>query len=155
MLYFQWGLVALMLDNKKSIAGVFRSVRIFKDMVSKWRKSLTYHVGENIGSSALEKLDNFKIKDERGYLLIESLLGLILLSIIALSLITALPILLDANARLDKEQAIYHRLFELHDREIEGSHVITEPYEFQVFRRHDEWCAIYVWSDGIEKTICL
>lgn len=144
-----------MLDNNKSVAGVFRSARIFKDMVSKWWKSLIYHVVENIRSTAPEKLDNFKINNERGYLLIESLLGLILLSIIALSLITALPILLDANARLDKEQAIYHRLFELHDREIEGSHVITEPYEFQVFRWHDEWCATYVWRDGSEKTICL
>lgn len=140
LLSFQWGLVALMLDNNKSVAGKFRSARIF---------------GENIGLTAPEKLDNNKIKDERGYLLIESLLGLILLSIMALSLITTLPILLEASARLDKEQAIYHRLFELHDQEIQGSHVITESDDFRVFRQHDEWCATYVWRDGIEKTICL
>lgn len=145
-----------MLDNDKRVGGVFKSTRIIKDMVRKWWKPLTYYVGENIGSTAPEKLDYDKIKDEHGYLLVESLLGLILLSMMALSLITALPILLDASARLDKEQAIYQRLYELHHREIEGLHVITEPYEFHAFRRHDRWCATYVWGDdGSERTICL
>lgn len=96
-----------------------------------------------------------KCKDERGYLLIESLLGLILLSVIAMSLITVLPTLMDASARLDKEQAIYHRLFELHDREIEGPQRITEPYEFHAFRRRNGWCAIYVWRDTICYTLIL
>jgi len=100
-------------------------------------------------------LGSEQIKDERGYLLIESLVSLILLSVIAMSLITALPILLDASARLDKEQAIYHRLFEWHDRGVDGSFSMTEPYEFNAFRRRDTWCATYVWRDGNERTICL
>lgn len=96
-----------------------------------------------------------KVKDEQGYLLIESLLGLILLSIVAMALITVLPILMDASARLDKEQVIYHRLFEFHVREMEGHHSVTEPYEFNVFKQGDEWCASYVWRDDRERTICL
>lgn len=101
------------------------------------------------------KLDSYK--NEYGYLLIESLLSLILLSMITLSLITVLPILADASARLDKEQAIYHRLFELYIQETKEPHRVTEPYEFDVFRRGDKWCASYVWGDGgrNEKTICL
>ena len=93
--------------------------------------------------------------DEKGYLLIESLLGLVLLGVIAISLITTLPILLDASARLDKEQAIYHRLFEMHDQEVQGSLTITDPYEFTMFRRGEQWCAIYVWRDGSEREVCL
>jgi len=77
---------------------------------------------------------------EHGYALLESLVGLMLLSIVSLSLIVALPILLDENARLDHEQAIYHKLFELHRREIENDVVITD--EFEAFRRGYEWCAV-------------
>lgn len=90
-----------------------------------------------------------RCKDEQGYLLIESLLGLILLSMVVLSLMTVLPILMDTSARLDKEQAIYHQLFQL---QIQG---MSEPDEFDVFKRGDEWCAIYVWRDGSEREICL
>ena len=124
-LFSPWELVVLMFDDNKSVAGAIVST----------------------------KLD--RIKDERGYLLIESLIGLILLSVITMSLITVLPILLDASARLDKEQAIYHHLFESHDKGIHRPHTITEPYEFDVFRRGDEWCATYVWRDQRARKICL
>jgi len=92
-----------------------------------------------------------KHKGEQGYLLIESLLSLILLGMIALSLITVLPVLLDASTRLDKEQAIYHGLFELHD------HGYMNPIfdEFDVFKHGDEWCVRYTWRDESERAICL
>lgn len=96
-----------------------------------------------------------KSMNEQGYALLESLIGLMLLSIISLSLIVALPILLEEHARLDKEQAIYHQLFELHDRENGNRIIVTGPFEFEAFRRGHEWCATYVWRDGNERIICL
>ena len=93
--------------------------------------------------------------NEKGYALLESLVGIVLLSIVSLSLIVALPILLDEHARLDHEQAIYHQLFELHRREVENNVIVTEPIEFEAFRRGDKWCATYVWRDGNVRTICL
>ena len=96
-----------------------------------------------------------KESDEQGYALLESLVGLMLLSTVSLSLMVALPILLDEHARLDHEQAIVHKLFELHGRGIESDIVASEALEFETFRRGSKWCAIYVWRDGNERTVCL
>jgi len=96
-----------------------------------------------------------KKDNEQGYALLESLIGLTLLSVVSLSLVVALPILLEEHARLDKEQAIFHKLVEFHGRGVENNIIVTEPFEFEVFRRRYEWCATYVWRDGNERTICL
>ena len=97
-----------------------------------------------------------KENGEQGYALLENLIGLMLLSIVSLSLMAALPILLDEHARLDHEQAIVHKLFELHSRGIENDTVDTdESWEFEVFRRGYKLCATYVWREGRPRTICL
>jgi len=98
--------------------------------------------------------------DERGYALLESLIGLMLLGVVSLSLIVALPILLEEHARLDQEQAIYHQLLELHGRETRNNVIVTEPVEFEAFRRGYEWCAVLEVRDsdrreGNERIICL
>ena len=85
-------------------------------------------------------------KNEKGYALFESLIGLALLSIVSLSLIVALPALIEKQVRLDEEQAIYYQLFELHNG---GSPDIN------AFRNGHKWCTIYVRSDGHEHEICL
>ena len=100
-------------------------------------------------------LGNRKRLNEQGYVLIESLIGLMLLSVVSVSLVIALPILLEEHARLDKEQAIYHQLYELHNQEVRDRVTVAEPVEFEAFRRGGEWCAVYVWRDGREKIICL
>ena len=105
--------------------------------------------------------------NERGYALLESLIGLMLLGVVSLSLIVALPILLEEHMRLDFEQGIYHQLVELHGRETRNNVIITEPVEFEAFRRGYEWCAVLeVRSkrlevrglerrEGNERIICL
>lgn len=85
-------------------------------------------------------------KNENGYALLESLIGLALLSIVSLSLIVTLPILLEGKVNLDEEQAIYHQLFELHNGGLP---------DINAFRRGHKWCTIYVRSDGHEHEICL
>ena len=92
---------------------------------------------------------NFK-KNEKGYALFESLIGLALLSVVSLSLVIALPILLEEQARLDQEQAIYHQLFELHSQSHGGSTI-----EIDAFRRGHEWCTIGIGREGREREICL
>jgi len=97
-----------------------------------------------------------KKSSEQGYALLESLLGLMLLGIVSLSLMVALPILIDEHARLDHEQAIFHKLFEFHSRGLESDIVVAgETLEFEAFRRGYKWCATYVWRDGNERTVCL
>jgi len=86
------------------------------------------------------------VKNEKGYALFESLIGLALLSIVSLSLVVALPVLLEEQARLDTEQAIFHQLVELHNG---GSPNID------AFWRGYQWCAIYVRRDGRKREICL
>ena len=100
-------------------------------------------------------LDKIKKNHEAGYALLESLVGLVLLSIVSFSLIAAMPILLSERARLDKEQAIYHQLFELHGRDATGHVIIDEPFRIEAFQQGYEWCAIYGWRDGNERKICL
>jgi len=95
------------------------------------------------------------LENEKGYLLIEGLIGLLILATISYSLLRVLPLLVEANHRLDKEQAIYHTLFELHDRGFEGSIRITEPFVFTVFDEGGQLCARYQWRDQGERTICL
>lgn len=94
-------------------------------------------------------------KNEQGYALLESLIGLMLLSIVSISLVVALPILLEESARLDKEQAIFYHLIEFHDRKIENNVTITAPVEFEAVKKGHQWCAFYRWRDGLERTICL
>ena len=95
------------------------------------------------------------LENEKGYLLIEGLIGLLVLAVISLSLLTTLPLLFQASQRLDKEQAIYHTLFELRDRGFEGYVQLTEPFVFTVFDQGDRLCARYQWRDQDERTICL
>ena len=85
-------------------------------------------------------------RNEKGYALFESLIGLTLLALVALSLIVTLPVLLEEKSYLDKEQAIYHQLFELH----QGGNV-----EIDAFRRDYKWCTTYTRRDGVEHEICL
>jgi len=100
-------------------------------------------------------LDKSKKSNNQGYALLESLIGLMLLSIVSVSLIVALPVLLEEHARLDKEQAILHQLAELHGRGLGNRIIVTEPFEFEAVRRGYEWCGIFVWRDGNERIICL
>jgi len=95
------------------------------------------------------------LENEKGYLLLEGLIGLLILAAISYSLLTVLPLLMQTNHRLDKEQAIYHTLFELHDRGFEGTIQLTEPFVFTVFDQGDRLCARYEWRDQDERTICL
>jgi len=110
---------------------------------------------------------------EKGFVLMESLVGLVLLGVVAISMVQVLPILLEADMRLDKEQYIYNRLFEfqhgwLLDGEVletsaEESSVLAireglvrgNSFEYRILTRGDELCARYRWRSVDEREVCL
>lgn len=92
----------------------------------------------------------YGIDNEKGYALLESLIALLLLSIVSVTLVGVLPFLIDSRARMDSEQAVYHLLHEMHIREGVGG-----VFEEGVFRDGDEICKIHIWRDGTSREICL
>jgi len=96
-----------------------------------------------------------KKNNEAGYALIESLIGLVLLSMVVLSLIVVLPILLNERNRLDKEQMIYHRLFELHIQNVTTDRFYDNVTGIEFFKQGSEWCATYETSSERAITVCL
>ena len=112
-------------------------------------------------------------QSEKGFVLMESLVGLVLLGIVAISMVQVLPILLEADMRLDKEQYIYNRLFEFQDNRLldggffetsaEGSGVLAireglvrgGSFEYRILLHGDELCARYRWRSVDEREICL
>jgi len=94
-------------------------------------------------------------KNEKGYILIESLIGLLLLSIVSFSLLLTLPLLIEARQRLDIEQAIYHHLIIHQLTDTLENQSIDAPIPFTIFHNSHTWCATYQWRDDNEKTICL
>ena len=93
---------------------------------------------------------------EGGYVLFECLVGLVLLGLVSMSLVLAMPTLLEHRSRLDHEAAIYHKLFELHMSNSGESEVtFNEPLDFYAYRDGYLWCAVWIWRESSERIICL
>ena len=79
--------------------------------------------------------------NQKGYILIECLIGIILLTTVGISLIQTLPKLLSFEQQLHVEQTIYNKLFELkdqtlfYDRRFEFPLTFYEPIHYQVFEK--------------------
>ena len=93
--------------------------------------------------------------------MIESLVGLIILSTVTLSLMQVLPLMLEARWRLETEQEIYNTLFQLQDQR--NFHHATfswplnvrEPVPFVVTPNGHQLCATYSRGGSNVQTICL
>jgi len=81
------------------------------------------------------------IKNQRGYALMESLVGLALLGILSATFLETAPLLLGARERLDAQQSAYNQLFEIRSQNIS-----------QGIFGHS--CLSYSWR-GIYEEICL
>lgn len=99
--------------------------------------------------------------NQQGYILIECLVGLVILSTITLSLVHTLPIIIESQKQLDVEQTIYNKLYELHDQRQFYSQPFlddvrfTTPVSYTVKQQEHQLCATYTWRQRHEKTICL
>lgn len=81
------------------------------------------------------------IKNEKGYVLLESLIGLMLLSILSATFLQTAPLLLEAKMQLDHQQGAYNQLFQIRTQNISRGIFATE-------------CLIYEWRSFSEE-ICL
>ena len=98
--------------------------------------------------------------NQKGYILIECLIGIILLAAVGISLIQTLPKLLSFEQQLHVEQTIYNKLFELkdqtlfYDRRFEFPLTFYEPIHYQVFEKDHQLCATYQRGDTSVQTLC-
>jgi len=104
----------------------------------------------------------FVIKsNQRGYILLESLIGLLILSSVILTLIQLIPMMVEVRVTLDIERTIYNTLYEIYDQQKFYSKtypnvlIFSLPIPYTVISYEDSLCATYIGRDQNEKTICL
>ncbi len=101
------------------------------------------------------------LTNQRGYILTECLVGVILLTTIGISLVQNLPKLLTLEQQLYVEQSIYHKLYELKDQTLfydtnfEFPLTFDQPVSYEVVVKDHQLCAIYKRGDGYVQTLCL
>lgn len=101
-----------------------------------------------------------KLISQQGYILTECLVGLIILSIVGITLVSSLPILLQLQQQLEIEQAIYYKLYELKDQSLFYQTTYDFPLQFMnpisytVIQKDAQLCATYKRGDSTDKTIC-
>lgn len=101
------------------------------------------------------------LTNQRGYILTECLVGVILLTTIGISLVQNLPKLLTVEQQLYVEQSIYHKLYELKDQTLfydtnfEFPLTFDQPVSYEVVVKDHQLCAIYKRGDGYVQTLCL
>jgi len=80
------------------------------------------------------------VTDQRGYILMESLIGLLLLAILTSTMLHAMPAMLDAKTQLDQRQVVYNRLFEIRSQHISQGifHQVCEVFQWR--GRYEEIC---------------
>lgn len=98
--------------------------------------------------------------NQKGYVLTECLIGLIILTTVGVTLAQTLPTLLHLQHQLETEQSIYHKLYELKDQTLfyqMNNHFPLEfntPVYFKVTQNNHQLCATYTRGDSIEQTLC-
>ena len=98
---------------------------------------------------------------QKGYVLIECLIGLVVLSTVGISLTHSLPKLLNQQQHLETQQTIYYKLYELNDRlHFEPDTLslplhLTTPIPYTISQSEAQLCATYQWRDVGEQTLCL
>jgi len=98
--------------------------------------------------------------NQNGYILLESLVGLMILSVVTLSLIQVFPILFEAKETLEIERSIYNTLYEIRDQQLFYGQIYSEPIHFlhpipyTISPNELPLCATYTWRNQYEKKIC-
>lgn len=98
--------------------------------------------------------------NQKGYILTECLISLMMLSTTCLCLVYTLPNLLTLEKQLEIEQAIYQKLYELKDQSLfyETNFEIpihfNHPICYTVTKQGEKWCATYTRGNHNEKMVC-
>ena len=98
--------------------------------------------------------------NQKGYILIECLISLMILSTVCLSLIYTIPNLLLMEKQLETEQLIYQKLYEIKDQSLfyetnfETPMHFNHPISYIVTKQDEKWCATYKRGDTNETILC-
>ena len=98
--------------------------------------------------------------NEKGYILLECLISLFILSTLVLTLIQTLPLLIDAKHRIETEKIIYNTLYLIYDQQTFYDKIYpdslhyTTPVPYTIKPNELPLCAIYSWRLDDEKKIC-
>ena len=104
------------------------------------------------------------LTNQRGYILTECLVGVILLTTIGISLVQNLPKLLTLEQQLyveQKKKYLSVKLYELKDQTLfydtnfEFPLTFDQPVSYEVVVKDHQLCAIYKRGDGYVQTLCL
>ncbi len=99
--------------------------------------------------------------NQKGYILTECLIGLMILCTVAMSLSHVLPKLLKKQQHLDVQQTLYYHLYVLKDLWLFEPNTLsfplhlTSPIPYTVTQKDAQLCATYDWRESGEQKICL
>gem|GEM_PF-1607588 len=98
--------------------------------------------------------------NQQGYILLESLVGLTILSVVTLSLIQVLPLLIETKETLEIERTIYNTLYEISDQQKFYGRIYPDrvsfsyPISYTITPNEFPICATFIWRNQNEKKIC-
>ena len=98
--------------------------------------------------------------NQKGYILTECLISLMILSTVCLCLVYTLPNLLVIEKQLEIDQVIYQKLYEIKDQSLfyETNFEIpihfNDPISYTVTKQGGKWCATYNRGDTDEMLLC-
>lgn len=99
--------------------------------------------------------------NQKGFILYECLISLIIFSVVLTTLIQSLPQLLITKRALEHEQSIFHHLYTLkdqflfHDLNLNSDLFYTDPIPYRVTLEQQTLCAVYHEGASNEKKLCL
>lgn len=99
--------------------------------------------------------------NQKGFILYECLLSLVILSVVLTSVIQLLPQISAAKVELEHEQTIFNHLYSLKDQLLfqglstDSELTFTSPIPYRVTIEQQTVCATYFKGDAHEKKLCL
>lgn len=102
-----------------------------------------------------------KRQQEKGFILYECLISVIILSVVVTTMLQMLPNLLLTQSKLAHEQLIFNHLYQIKDellyqqKNFPALLQFTSPIPYQINISADQVCASYTLGVSHEKTLCL
>lgn len=99
--------------------------------------------------------------NQKGFILFECLISLLILSVITSTLVQTLPTLLNSKVTLEHEQTIFNELYRVKDQvlfhglSIDSDRFYTHPIPYRIVPSQQQLCAVYSKGVNHETKLCL
>lgn len=99
--------------------------------------------------------------NQKGFILFECLISLLILSVITTTLVQILPTLLKSKVALHHEQIIFNELYQTKDQflfhglSLDFDRLYSYPIPYQIVPLGEQLCAIYSKGVAHETKLCL